>query len=146
HSGSLFWVRDGALLAQRLNLRTLELKGQPVPVAQDVGLESVIGLAHASVSPAGVLSYDAVGREPTQLTWFDRSGKVLGTVGGPGSDHSPRISPDGKFVLVARVDDSSASSDIWWIDLSRNAAGRATAVPSGRGFLGPVWSPDGKEV
>src|SRR5262249_27564083 len=82
HSGSLFWVRDGALLAQRLNLRTLELKGQPVPVAQDVGLESVIGLAHASVSPAGVLSYDAVGREPTQLTWFDRRGKVLGTVGG----------------------------------------------------------------
>jgi hypothetical protein len=38
---------------------------------------------------------------PPVLTWFDREGRMAGTVGFPGEFSGPAISPDGSWLAVA---------------------------------------------
>jgi Tol biopolymer transport system component len=144
--GFLLWMRDGALLAQRFDLRGLRLEGTPATVVEHLGIDPIFGRAHVSAADNGMISYDERGQDITQLTWLDRSGRVLGTLGVPGLHHSPRISRDGGYALISRVDPESGATDIWSINLSTNAAVRQTTLPSGRAYQGPVWSPDGTEI
>ncbi len=66
-----------------------------------------------------------------QLTWFDRSGTARGTVGDPdgSSLDSPRVSPDGRRVVVART--VQGNTDLWLLDgarMSRVTFDAATTV------------------
>src|ERR1700674_5587951 len=96
--GYLLFARERTLMAQRFDAAKLQTIGDPFPLAEDVDASSVAAQSQFSSSQNGILAYtsgiyDASGR--SQLTWFDRSGKVLGTVGTPGAMHKPSISPDG---------------------------------------------------
>ena len=56
----------------------------------------------ASVSENGTLVYASGGSlNPLQLTWFDRAGKILGTLGDGGMDVNLSLSPDERQVAVA---------------------------------------------
>jgi len=63
----------------------LELRGEPFPVAEQVQITGAASTGAAgtfSVSQSGVLAYQtgfSVVR--SQLVWFDRSGKQVGTLG-----------------------------------------------------------------
>ncbi len=80
-----------------------------------------------------------------QITVLDREGKVLSTVGEPGSYISPTLSPDGTRVAVMREDLQTGDVDIWTFDV---ASGQGTPVTSDplTDFLEPIWSPDGRYV
>src|SRR5215469_8389599 len=65
------------------DLRRLEVTGEAVPVAEEVGKNSSFGLFSASAND--VLVYRAAGGGVAEMAWFDRLGKNLGTVGEPGS-------------------------------------------------------------
>src|SRR5262249_40415392 len=52
--GFLLWMRDGALLAQRFDLRWLRLLGTPVTVLEHLGFDPVFGRSHVSVSDVGL--------------------------------------------------------------------------------------------
>ena len=55
-----------------------------------------------------------------QLTWFDRSGKMAGTVvGTAGGLRWPAISPDGNTVAVDRLDPQTGFYRLWLHDLAR---------------------------
>ena len=83
-AGYLLFIREGTLMAQPFDNRRLELKGQAVPVAEQVGgTAGTSGWASFSASANGVLAFQR-GASDRQLTWYDREGKVLGTVGEPG--------------------------------------------------------------
>src|SRR5262249_36637468 len=78
----------------------------------------------------------------TQLTWFDRAGHIVGTMGAP-DEHSllqPRLSPDGHTVVVYRTQDGK--DDLWLIDTARST--RLTSDPSMNEW--PLWSPDGHQI
>ena len=75
-SGWLLWVRDGALVAQRLDLARPALTGDPVTVADAVVVDGYYGSA-LSVSATGLVGYRASGVR-RQLVWVDRSGRALG--------------------------------------------------------------------
>lgn len=94
-----------------------------------------------SVTPSGLIAYRAGGGGPPRLTWFDRSGVPKGTLGPPDvALLTPRISPDGRRVAVARTIQSN--SDIWLLD-----GDRSTRLTFGEGVDGsPVWSPDGARI
>jgi hypothetical protein len=103
-----------------------------------------LGTAAFASSPTGVLVYgDAPGSQSNRLTWFDRSGKVLGTVGDPAAYANPRLSPDGKRIAVEIVD-VSGNRDIWLMEVARGVPVRFTFDP-GRD-VSPVWSPDGQTI
>jgi serine/threonine protein kinase len=141
--GYLLFAREGSLMAQRFDPKRLELTGKPIPVAEGIESQADVKNANLSVSSTGTLAYLPVGRNYTQLTWFDRAGKQFGTLGLP-RDHYPAISPDGKLVAVMRYFNNSTSSNIWVLDLARGAATRLTFSSSMDSS--PVWSPEGSRI
>jgi eukaryotic-like serine/threonine-protein kinase len=138
----LLFLRESTLMAQRLDLKRLELSGDPFLVAEQVGSNPSIGLAGFTVSENGVLVYRAgVSSTGRNLIWMDRSGKPLGTVGSPALYENARLSPDGKRLAVFRGD---GASDIWITDLGRDNSTRFTFDPAVDND--PVWSPDGTKI
>lgn len=79
-----------------------------------------------------------------RLTWFDRQGNKVGTVGEPGLYRTLTVSPDGKRVAVERTDPQSQNRDIWLLDARSGAATRFTSDPGWEAF--PTWSPDGSRI
>jgi eukaryotic-like serine/threonine-protein kinase len=79
-----------------------------------------------------------------RLTWFDRQGRKVGTIGEPGVYRTLTISPDGKRVAVERTDPQTQNKDIWIFDVSSGAATRFTSDPGWDAF--PTWSPDGRRI
>jgi eukaryotic-like serine/threonine-protein kinase len=114
-----------------------------VPVAQEVG--SVNGAAGFFTASASVLAFrEGAEGAGQQLTWFDRQGKVLGTVGDRATMQRPSISPDGRMVAIDRRDPQTGLFDIWLYDLTRGTASRLTSNSANNRF--PLWSPDGSHV
>jgi Tol biopolymer transport system component len=136
----LLFVRQGTLFAQSFDMRRMTLGGDAWPVASQIVHNAAIGAAAVSSSPGGVLIYRAGPAERRQLTWFNRLGQTVGTVGEPdtGDPSDPAISPDGRIVAVSREVDENR--DIWLIDTARGARRRLTFdVGIDRSA---VWSPD----
>jgi eukaryotic-like serine/threonine-protein kinase len=139
-SGWLLFIRGGTLLAQRLDLSRHELTGDSVTVADPVAFDSLSFAGATSVSATGLMAYRVGGTNRRQLTWFDRSGKVLGAFGDPGGGDLVQLSPDGRRVAVHRT--VQGSVDIWLLDSTR--ATRFTLDASIDRF--PIWSSDGSRI
>ncbi len=146
-TGSLLFLREGTLMAQSFDERSLQPKGDPVPVAERVGSFHLSGFF--SVSPSGVVAYSAgpTARWLSQLNWFDRQGKQLGHAEQPGTSSYTdfALSPDGKRLAVSKIDPrAGGETGIWLFDLLRGVSTRFTfdLAPDSA----PVWSPDGSRV
>jgi eukaryotic-like serine/threonine-protein kinase len=132
-SGWLFFLSQGTLAARRFDVTRGELAGDPVAVAQ--------GVSAFTVSASGTVAYRSGGPALRQLTWLDRSGKVLGTLGSPATSFvNPEISPDGRRVAVNRI--LQGNWDVWIVDADRTL--RLTLDPGNDLF--PIWSPNGDRI
>ncbi len=140
----VLFVRSGTLRAQRIDLKTFALVGDPVSLAEGVQTSSALQFASVSASSDGLLAYTR-GESATfsTLQLLDRSGKEVGTVGTAADQLDPRMAPDGHAVIVSRSD-RGGTLDIWSIDLRRNIETRLTFSPANE--WSPVWSPDSKSV
>jgi serine/threonine protein kinase/Tol biopolymer transport system component len=142
--GYVLFVREGSLMAQALDTRKLELAGEAVPIAGNFSPSSEPSF---SVSATGVLAY-WTGRTAagiiTRLTWFDREGKILGTVGDPGIYNSVSLSPDGTRLVVSRRETTGQNPDLWLYEFASGRSTRFTS-DSAQDWL-PVWSPDGSRI
>jgi len=87
----------------------------------------------------------ALGQElPLQLTWVDRTGAALETLGPPGAYRGPDLSIDGTQLAVHRHD--GTGGDIW-VDDRRGGLTRLTSDGSGRqDNASPIFSPDGTRI
>jgi hypothetical protein len=143
--GYLLFLREATLFAQPFDPDKLDLSGEPVPVADQVGSFAAANVGLYSVSNTGVLAYHVgAGGSALQLTWFDRDGKAQGTLGARGFYRSPAISPDETRVAVSQLDSQRGSSNIWVLDIKRGTSTRLTFNAGNDDY--PVWSPDGKEI
>jgi eukaryotic-like serine/threonine-protein kinase len=142
--GYLLFLRDATLMAQPFDANKLEVTGKAFAVMEDVSYDDQNALAHFSVSGNGVLVYRTGGSQDSQLTWFDRNGKQLGTVGQPGRYGQPRLSPDEMRIVVSHAEPPAFVPDIWIIELARGAASRLTSDPAVD--TAPEWSPDGSRI
>ena len=142
-NGYLLYIRDRNLMGQAFNAARLELHGEPITLAEDVGAVNSLSLAPISVSENALLVYQSVGEATRQLSWMDRNGKTLVPVTGTGSWGPPRISPDGTRAVVAKLGKDRKNADLWIIDQAGNAT-QFTSGPSHKGS--PVWSPDGSRI
>jgi Tol biopolymer transport system component len=134
--GQILFTRGGALMAQPINARKLEVSGPAVPVAEAAALFAASG--------NGVLAYrkGSMGGGNSQLIWYDRHGRQAGQVGPPASYRSVQLLPDGKSVLTERME--SGASHIWMGDLSRGVFSRLIAGDSNEVAAVPV--PDGRII
>jgi WD40 repeat protein len=142
--GHLLFVRDQTLMAQPVDQKTMNPRGDLFPVAEQVSSTPNGAEKLYSISENGVLIYQAGGLGGgRQHLWFDRAGKELDAVGGPvRSVNNFALSPDGKRVAIERL--TGSGSDLWISDLEHSTESRFTFDAS-RNLL-PVWSPDGSKV
>jgi Tol biopolymer transport system component len=142
--GVLLLVRQGVLVALDFDHTRGVVAGQPITVAQGVGLDPGVARGTFAVSSTGVLAHRASGGERRQLVWVDRAGTMRGTVGLPDENAlgNPELSPDGQRVAVQRAVEGNV--DLWMIEVGRGVPSRFTFDASAEGD--PVWSPDGRRV
>lgn len=144
HSGYLLYQREGNLVAQRFDPDKFSLSGDSFPVVEQLESNSGTGAAFFSVSSDGMLVYQSGEMSnKAQLTWFDRDGKRLGTLGGPAQIFYFAASPDGKRV-AASVSDPAGRGSLWMFDATRGIASRFTFTDTDDDW--PIWSPDNKQV
>jgi serine/threonine protein kinase len=135
-------VREQVLYAQRFDPVKMEMAGEPTPLASGVS-EDWTNYIRATASNSGLVAYlpDATTRR--QVTWLDRTGKPIGTIGEPlFNARLGDLSPDGRVLAVATTRGEFGAGDNLLMDMSR---GTATLLTTGdSGFA--RWSPDGTRI
>jgi Tol biopolymer transport system component len=138
--GWLVLVRNDTLVAQAFDTAKLQVSGEPIPIIS--GKHNAPGNNRRfSISDNGVLVWQGLWEREYHLTWFDREGKQTGVVGTQANvsiGQDPRLSPDGKRLLVKR----GVPQTLWVTDLEKGTDLRLT---SNFGQV-PVWSPDGSKI
>ena len=143
--GQLLFGREGALLAQKFDVKSAKVEGEAAPLVPRMRIDIADNNALLAASSDGsVVAYVAGDPPQEQLTWLDREGKALGTVGPPAHYGELSISPDGKQVAAAIGDRDKGTTDVWVVDLARGTKTRLTSDPTDD--LNPLWSPDGERV
>jgi Tol biopolymer transport system component len=93
----------------------------------------------------GTIAYSTGGAAGLRkLQWFDRSGRLLSTVGPVGIYRNPELSPDGKRIAIDETDPRNMNEDIWMIDVAQGMPTRWTFNPGIDMY--PVWSPTGEQI
>jgi Tol biopolymer transport system component len=140
-TGHLVYVQSGRLLAVRFDLAHLEVHGTPVVVLE--GIEQTMwGTPLIAISRSGSMVYvPATGASHrNELVWVTPEGvespiHVTGRI-----YHEPRLSPDGRTIVVGIRD---TASDLWEYDIKRETWSRFTFDGVGDS---PVWTPDGHKL
>jgi Tol biopolymer transport system component len=147
-NGHLIYLRAGALLAQPFDLDRLELGGEPTPLVEHVQITgpSASDVTGAfTVSQTGVLAYQTASRTSSQLTWFNRTGTKVSTLGEPGDYVDVALSPDDSRVATSLIDADQGTRQIWTFDVARGVGQRVTLEPGDN--FGPNWSrPNGDRI
>jgi eukaryotic-like serine/threonine-protein kinase len=141
-SKRLIYWRDRNLVAQPLDARTGALSAVPVAIAEHATFDPLFSIAEFSVSEEGRLVYIAGDTAlDRQLVWYDRNGKVLGTLGENATYKNVAISRDGSRIAADTI--SVKESKIRILD----ARGTRTLMTLGNAEGGaPTWSADGREI
>jgi hypothetical protein len=140
--GYVLFVREGALMAQKFDSSRLAVVGEPSELAARVASLNFWGAF--STSNDGALVFRRESGRDKVLTWLDRAGRVIGTIGEPGQYADVALSPDGTRLAVSRRGLGSVNSDIWLVDLRRGSSSRFTFDPSDD--IRPTWSRDGHYI
>jgi eukaryotic-like serine/threonine-protein kinase len=142
----LVYASGGTLQAVRFDPRRLEVRGESVPIIDQV-MNTSVGDANFSVSRNGTLVYVGGGGAlvqnvfPRSLVWVDRRG-IETPIKAPTRPYGvARLSPDGTRVAV---DIRSPESDIWVWDLAHETLTPLNLHPAVD--LAPVWTPDSRRI
>ncbi len=133
--GHLMFVRDGVLYAQPFDLTRRQLAGTPVPLAESVA-------SAFSASDTGAIAYlpliASQQAASTQLTWVDRTGRVMGRIEQAGGAASPALSRDGRRLAM------NLRTSIWVFELERAVLSRVTTGTTSD--FSPSWLPDNQRL
>jgi eukaryotic-like serine/threonine-protein kinase len=144
-SGDVLFVRDGALLAQRMDVTSGRLAGNPKTLAEGLTARGWSQAGRFSVSSAMLVYQETVNPFPlSEVTIFDRSGKATATLGEMARYSSPSLSPDETRLAIAMSQPSSPARDIWVFDL--RSGNRTHLADDPHDDLAPRWSADGRWV
>ncbi len=134
-SGHILFGSSGGIWAIRFSLADRKVSGEPFLVAASASRASIASDGTLATVPEGSSSEQ-------QLTWLDRNGKVVGTVGRDGLNvRSPRLSPDGHQVVATVL---GANTDLFVFDIDRGTDRRLTFEPGAD--TNGTWSADGRHI
>jgi serine/threonine-protein kinase len=134
----LFLYAQGPLVvAQRFDPGTMDLVGDPMPVARDVGSYTTSG--------SGGLSLLAGGRGGYRIVWFDREGRILGEAAPEGRYTEVYLSPDGSRMMFTRGDPATGRADLWIAPVDGDAPPSRFTTDPDQDHLAS-FSPDGAAV
>jgi eukaryotic-like serine/threonine-protein kinase len=143
-TGHLVYAQAGTLMAMPFDPQRLAVTGTSVPVLESVLQSPGSGVAQYSFSNTGSVAYVPGGLQGVQrkLVWVDRKGTEQPLPAPSHPYRTPRLSPDGRRVVVAISDQLGAN--LWLYDLTRDTLTRLTFGRTANAT--PIWTPDGKRI
>jgi Tol biopolymer transport system component len=149
--GYVLFDRAGELMAQRFDASARALREQPVRVVTNLASigPAPLTIGAVAVSASGVLAYaegtgaNSSAASLSRLTWRDRQGNMLGTIGDPGPYGDVALSPDGRKAAV-HVHEGRSGGGIWILDIERQSLSQFTFDRSHN--IAAVWSPDSRTI
>ena len=100
------------------------MTGNPTPLNARVAVVAGDRRISVSVSDGNLLAYRDPAQNESLLTWMDRKGNRVGSVGEPGAYANLALSPDDRQVAVAVGRDGNR--DIWVIDVAHDGTSNAS--------------------
>ena len=151
-SGHLVYVEDDlAAHAVRFDLKSLQIRGESVPVLDSIAIDAGTS-PYLAISASGTLVMrrgTTAARGEFDLAWVDRAGResVVDTsftfrVTQTAGNFGWALSPDGSRLAIGR--NTPEGDDIWIKSLPRGAATRLTF--GGDSDARPRWTSDGRAV
>jgi serine/threonine-protein kinase len=141
--GFLTFLRDGVVYAIRFDPSARQVSGAAVPVLTNVAWEFTSGRAAYDVSANGTLAY--VRRStfdiPRTVVELNREGREMAVLTPPGLWAQPRLSPDGRYLMAARNEDTW---HLWLLDRRNNVLTQFTR--GANASFSAVWAPDSRSV
>jgi len=144
-TGGFVLVSDpsGLVSAVPFDTKRLKVTGAAVPVTDKL-FTGANGDLNLGVSASGDLAYQSSTSSGSWPVVVDRSGAARPAGADTGFYYNPRLSPDGKHVVVTRWTDGNFSSrDLWILDLKQHVRTRLTFDTTADS---PVWTPDGRRI
>jgi serine/threonine-protein kinase len=151
-TGHLVFAAGDSLHAARFDTGRLELSSEPVLVLGGVQIK-LSGAANFDFSREGTLLYVTAdsARASDSLVWVHRpearadtreAAREVALPVEPGSYAHPRLSPDGRKLVVERV--STKSRDLWVYDFANDSFSLLTSFA--QEDRSPLWSPDSRHI
>ena len=138
-TGHLLFARDGAVLAVAFDQRTGTSRGTATPIIPAGAIEQISsGQMGLALSSTGTLLSAPAGFTDARVVSVGRDGAALALDLPSGRNANPRISPDGRRLLV------ESGENIEALDLARGTRARLASAPLSTAFS--TWSADGKRV
>ncbi|TPW13077.1 MAG: serine/threonine protein kinase, partial [bacterium] len=138
-AGQLLYVDygSGAVLAAPFDAAKLRITGPAIPLTEPVNNNYCFG-----ISDDGKLVYvpQPGAGQGDEIAWFERNGRATRAMETRGPWMHPRVSPDGRKVLLRKVGDQC---ELWILDVGRGVLSRAVQTGDNHDA---VWSPDGRSV
>jgi Tol biopolymer transport system component len=145
-TGHLVYALSGVLYAARFDPTTLAVIGSPVPVVQGISRGIATGIAQASISQNGTLTYIpgpvSSGVAQRDLALLDRNGNVQPLKLSPSRYVNPRMSPDGKHVAFEM--ENGKETSIWVYALAGTSQMRRLTFGGQNRYA--LWSRDGQRI
>jgi serine/threonine-protein kinase len=142
--GHLILARNGVLLAAPIDVGNPRLTRDPIPLLDRVAREPTSGMVHFAVARNGTLIYvpQLQGEDENELVWVDREGSIE-PLAAPAEPYiAPRVSPDGKKILVT-IGRTFGAGDVWMFDIERETLTRITFDEKS---LLMYWTPDQRRM
>jgi len=139
----LIYVTRGTLFGVPFDPVSVEVRGRPAPLIEDVSNDTGFGFSRFDTSASGMLLYRR-GRTAGLRTihWMDRTGRMDALEREPAVYLFPRVSPDGSRLIWTT--NQGGSTELWIYDWQRGSKTRLTDGKSVNTY--PVWSPDGQYI
>jgi len=140
-TGSLIYAQNGRIMSVPFDTGSLRVSGTPVSVLENV-LQSSDGAVQLSVSQSGSAVFVGGASESSQrrLVSVTRAGASTPFAAPAGPYASPRVSPDGRRLLVTM---DAPTPDLWVYDIM---AGTSTQLTFEAGATSPVWAGDAQQA
>lgn len=137
------FVRDGRLLAQRVDLDRRAPVGDPIAISEEIQYSRSTGRANFAASRSGLVVYQPH-VDNAELVWLDRKGNETGRVQDQADYTAVRLADDDRTALVSQSDPRLGTYDVWTVDLVRGVRQRVTFDPTSE-LIG-AWLPGNKRI
>ena len=137
-AGHLLFFRGGRAYARAFDAARAEFTGPEMVLAERADF--------LSASNTGTVVYREERTVPSHLTWFDRGGRRIATVGEAGEYLQVVLSQSGTRAILVQNERQGAedNTDLWDVDLTTGILSKLTTSPAPD--TDPSWSPDERHV
>jgi eukaryotic-like serine/threonine-protein kinase len=142
-AGYLVFAQNGALIGQRVDIRTGQTLGSPLRLWAEVLQNPRSGWTAVDVSRNSVLAWRAPGVDYAQFEFVDRAGRTLQLISEADAYTNFDLSPDSTFVATTR---RRGGGDLFLIDTVRNITTLISERDGATGISDPTWSPNGRQI